>query len=669
MDTSSREKNLSLQRIVLTSIIFLSFFQLLSDFVESIYLFGLLGTEIPPEIGLVVLFFSPIILIPLNKLLRTPLGQRILLTIAFLTRGLEIILPTRGRLISAGIGFAALFLFFPAYLSTKMNPDKVRRFSKETGVGLTLAMFALILFKAVNSGSDITTFGMFRLITWIIMGSGLLLAWRTPFPRLQTKDQLSLSGGRSLDAYLFIIGLANIAIVFYFVIIAPNIISRWGTASNLIVHITLLMAWIVFGYWWLKKEQLFANTILLFGLIFSLVLVMSILPHQIQFPSTGETGYPLIAPSFRIWHQLPVYLLTILSPVLFFAFVFYLNKLIMNQPSTSTLAIAFSIGGGVMLIMVLSQVFTTVYDYIPVIGPAFRDKFWLVMFIPALFSFLPLAFKLDHKTEFPILSSSVNRLWLVSVIAMTIISLTGLVWFDAKPSSIKKEINSLRAFTYNIQQGFDDQGERNFDGQLKLIRSMSPDIVGLQESDTARIAGGNQDVVAYFANHLNMYSYYGPSPVTGTFGIALLSRFPIENARTYYLFSEGEQVAVIEAEINVGDETLNIFVTHLGNGGPIIQMRQMLELMQNKQNVIAMGDFNFRPYEEQYKITTDQLMDAFKIAEQRTFQTTWGESDFFEIEERIDHIFVSQGLGVSYIEYLTEPESDHPGLFAVINWE
>jgi len=38
----------------------------------------------------------------------------------------------------------------------------------------------------------------------------------------------------------------------------------------------------------------------------------------------------------------------------------------------------------------------------------------------------------------------------------------------------------------------------------------------------------------------------------------------------------------------------------------------------------------------------------------------------FDIQERIDHIFVSQGTSVSFVEYLTQPESDHTGLYVEI---
>ena len=122
-------------------------------------------------------------------------------------------------------------------------------------------------------------------------------------------------------------------------------------------------------------------------------------------------------------------------------------------------------------------------------------------------------------------------------------------------------------------------------------------------------------------------------------------------------------MAVIEAEIIVSGTTYHIYVTHLGNGGPIFQMQQMLELMHGQDNVIAMGDFNYRPYEEQYAITTAKYDDAYTQALESVSPTTWAGDQLFDIGERIDHVFVSPGMPVLYVEYFTQPESDHPGLF------
>ena len=62
MNTSSPRKHV-LGLIALQSILFLFFFQLLSEFVESIYAFGLMGTNIPTETILVLLFFYTLLLL------------------------------------------------------------------------------------------------------------------------------------------------------------------------------------------------------------------------------------------------------------------------------------------------------------------------------------------------------------------------------------------------------------------------------------------------------------------------------------------------------------------------------------------------------------------------------------------------------------------------------
>ena len=62
--------------------------------------------------------------------------------------------------------------------------------------------------------------------------------------------------------------------------------------------------------------------------------------------------------------------------------------------------------------------------------------------------------------------------------------------------------------------------------QLALIRQVSPDILALQESDSTRISLNNNDYARYYAGKLGYYSYYGPKTLTGTYGTALLSKYP-----------------------------------------------------------------------------------------------------------------------------------------------
>jgi endonuclease/exonuclease/phosphatase family metal-dependent hydrolase len=221
----------------------------------------------------------------------------------------------------------------------------------------------------------------------------------------------------------------------------------------------------------------------------------------------------------------------------------------------------------------------------------------------------------------------------------------------------------LRVMTYNIQQGYSADGVKNFAGQLAVLQEANPDLIGLQESDTNRIAGGNADIVGYMARELKMYSYYGPKTVPGTFGIALLSKYPIEAAETFYMVSLGEQTATIATQIRVGEQRFNVFVTHLGNDGPLVQQTAILARMRGQPNVILMGDFNFRPDSEQYRLTTMDLEDAWLA------QAAPAVSDpNFDPQRRIDHIFVSPGTHVAQARYLVSRHSDHPALWVDISW-
>ena len=222
--------------------------------------------------------------------------------------------------------------------------------------------------------------------------------------------------------------------------------------------------------------------------------------------------------------------------------------------------------------------------------------------------------------------------------------------------------------SYNLQQGYGKTGEKSFEAQLEAIRRMNPDVVGLAETDTARIAGGNADLVRYLADRLAMHAYYGPTPISGTFGVALLSRYPIARARTFFMPSRGEQTAAIDAGIVVNGKRVELLVTHLDNDGAMPQQRLVVDRAVAALGdavpsavAVAMGDFNFDPSTAQYRLTTSLLEDAWQSAEQRVVEQ--GASD---PAGRIDHIFLSPGTRVLDGRYLTEGPSDHPAIFAEI---
>jgi endonuclease/exonuclease/phosphatase family metal-dependent hydrolase len=322
------------------------------------------------------------------------------------------------------------------------------------------------------------------------------------------------------------------------------------------------------------------------------------------------------------------------------------------------LAVGFGLGAGFLGAASFAEILTTTYDYVPVIGPLFRDRFWFVVALPtaclvaALLAVIPS--QLSALRPSPAFAGG--------LVALALVALGGAAYVQANPASPAPR-TSLSVVTFNVLQGYDADNRRSIDRQLALLRSLEADIIGLQESDTNRVASGNDDLVRHFADELDLYSYAGPKTVTGTFGIALLSRYPIDEPRTFYLFSEGEQTAVIIAKVRVADRAFNVLVTHLGNGGPLEQQNEVLALASGLPDVLLLGDFNFRPATDQYLVTTRLLEEAWA--------KRWpsGEDASGSTQSRrIDYMFVSPGTEVLEAEYMDNRVSDHPVLVVQIAW-
>jgi endonuclease/exonuclease/phosphatase family metal-dependent hydrolase len=230
--------------------------------------------------------------------------------------------------------------------------------------------------------------------------------------------------------------------------------------------------------------------------------------------------------------------------------------------------------------------------------------------------------------------------------------------------------SSLVVMTFNIQQANDEFAEKSFDRQLALIRKVSPDILSLQETDATRISLNNNDYVRYYAEKLGYYSYYGPTTVTGTYGTAILSKYPLLNTRTAFTYSDTDEIGIAEAEVEVGGHFLTIYDVH-PDGSDTAKLsfaKALLERSKDKPYVVALGDYNLRDDEEAYKLIDSVYTNAWTSVYPSRIS-----SDGVDMsgENRIDHIFVSPNLGVRNPVYVLPPESatDHPAHWAEIFWK
>ncbi|HME53141.1 MAG TPA: endonuclease/exonuclease/phosphatase family protein [Candidatus Lokiarchaeia archaeon] len=669
---------------ILLGLVFLFFLELLPDYINAIYNLNLLTTSINENIIGVVFFFAPVVLLAFRK--KVP-------RILFLLSGEGLVacriigpfLNITGAMLASGAGIAFFFLFFPSLLHRMGQRNDGEKDGMNLGWGLAGGLLAVIAFRALGSSLDIAMYGIYQWIGWILaVGAGILVvnAFSKESPsegtpedesvnkheiRTQTKE-ISFRFQRKQAAIVF--GMMGVLTCIYFTIGSPAILARWVEGDVVAITCLLLASLAAFCValaarpGWLQKigsRGLWAWNLGFIACVVAAVLANSTLDQPLQV--IGVT----------ILQQLPLYAAVVLSPVLLVNFFLLSRALVQMKPSLPQLGSSFLIAAIFLMIIIFAAVFTIVWDYIPVIGPLFQNMYWAVMLVICAAAFLPVFLVKGCATPFPKICFTARQKTMVLGI-MGIIVASGIAGVAINTAVLSPPPSSptlLKILTYNIQQGADPYGNRAFDGQLAVLRNSNADIIGLEESDLARVSGGNMDFIRFFADQLHLYSYYGPKTVTGTFGIALLSRYPISNTQTFYMPGEGEQTACIQAQIVVGNRTFNVFVTHLGNDGALEQLYPILNRTVKLNNVILVGDFNFQNGTTQWQAATTTLHDAWykqwgpKGQDDHGY---WGYTDgTLDPNQIIDHIFLSPSIMVTNCRVLTNATaSDHLPLTATI---
>ena len=124
----------------LLALLFLCFFQVLTDFVASVYALGLLQTGVPPEVGCVSLLVAPVVLLGPRRITAT----FVVLTgeLMLLSRMVSLAFETRGKMWAAGIGTAAFLLCFPSWLR-RLGENREREGGSRLSLALAQAARAL----------------------------------------------------------------------------------------------------------------------------------------------------------------------------------------------------------------------------------------------------------------------------------------------------------------------------------------------------------------------------------------------------------------------------------------------------------------------------------------------------------------------------------------------
>ena len=644
----------------------LLFIQSLTVFIESIYILELLSTSLDEKVLGVLFLFSPVLLFFFGS--KVPRWLIWLSFALFLVgRGVVPYLATGDRMLSAGISCAAGLILLPLMLVTYREESGQARWVVPAQ-GLALAIGISVLLRTLNFTLDPTLTTTYGWTGWLLgIGLGLLLI-NFKWEPVEVATQ-SLEGVTSSS-----IGIMSLVTISYFMFSSPGVIARWTEGSYALIITAVSLFSLLWLFLSLTKPGWFTAVsgavLLVWNIIFTLSVVGTILAHTISFPA-GPDSPPVVVTSPTGYQQIPLLTMLITFPVIFIDFSLLSAVFGKAHPEPRKLAPGFLLGSLIMVIMIFINIFTNVWGYVEPVSPFFRNKFWLpFLLILALVTIIIylVSRRLDTGEIFG--ATSQGFTWpaaiLGSVFLATLVAalLTDRFFVEPLPG------NSLKVMTYNIQQANNEIGEKSYLDQLALIEQVDPDLIAFQESDSTRISLGNNDYIRYYANRLGYHSYFGPTTVTGTYGTAILSKYPLENTRTVFTFSDQDEIGTAEAAITVGGTTFSIFNVHPDGSdeAKMVFAKTLVDRANPQEHVIALGDYNLRGWEQAYLQVDAHYKNAWMDAYPSGVD---GQGLDMSGRERIDHIFVSPHLQVVNPVYVLPPASstDHPVHWTDISWK
>ncbi len=205
---------------------------------------------------------------------------------------------------------------------------------------------------------------------------------------------------------------------------------------------------------------------------------------------------------------------------------------------------------------------------------------------------------------------------------------------------------------------------RDHQAVLRAITDTAPDIVGLVEVSERWLTA--------LAPLHGRYPYRIEHPRGDNFGIALFSRFPIENLQLRPLQPDGS-ILMITGDFSLGSVPVTIAVAHpvppvsgrywAHRNSQLDQLSKILRQFDDRE-IILLGDLNTTPWSPTYH-RFEQSADLKNGARGLGLFLTW-PSSLPLLMIPIDHCLVSSGLRVTSFEVGSPLGSDHlPVLVAV----
>jgi endonuclease/exonuclease/phosphatase family metal-dependent hydrolase len=231
----------------------------------------------------------------------------------------------------------------------------------------------------------------------------------------------------------------------------------------------------------------------------------------------------------------------------------------------------------------------------------------------------------------------------------------------------------LRVVSYNIRHGRGMDDVVDLDRTARVIRELSPDLVGLQEVDRGAERSGGTDQAAELGARLGLHAVFGAfmDYQGGAYGMAILSRFPPIRSWSIPLPEGNEpRIALAVAVSPAPGDTLVLVNVHFDwvadDRYRLAQARALASVLDTLSHPhLLVGDLNDEPGSPTVELFRRRMREAEKPPGERfTFV-----SERTRREREIDYIFAAPAEAWRIREVRVVPESrasDHRPVLAVL---
>lgn len=239
------------------------------------------------------------------------------------------------------------------------------------------------------------------------------------------------------------------------------------------------------------------------------------------------------------------------------------------------------------------------------------------------------------------------------------------------PATPPESAFSLRTVSYNIRHGEGTDGRLDLRRTAAVLEHLAPDIVGLQEVDHTAARSGRVDQAESLGRSLGMESAFGRFMdfQGGGYGLAILSRYPMETVREIRLPDGNEPRVALAATLRLPDNR-RIVVVNLhfdwvhDDEYRFAQATRLSEaLAQLELPYLLLGDFNDERESRTVRLLSQGTVEARKPADDRL---TWSSTD---PRVEIDYLFAAPRTAwqIPYCRVLDAPRtSDHRPVLAIL---